>query len=72
MLNTMELSADWAASGNITIVALTIAIIITASQSDKYKTNVTFFLPLLQLPARDLSLSAPALCVLGSVCAARR
>lgn len=66
MLNTTELSADWAASGNITIVALTI------SQSDKYKTNVTFFLPLLQLPVRDLSLSAPALCVLGSVCAARR
>lgn len=53
VLNTMKLSADWAASGNIAIVALTIAIITTASQSDKYKTNVTFFLLLLQLPARD-------------------
>lgn len=63
MLNTMELSADWAPSGNIAIVVLTIAIIITASRTDKYKTNVTFFSqPLLQLPVRDLSLPDAALC----------
>lgn len=54
------------------IEALTIAIIITASQSDKYKTNITFFLPLLQLPTRDLSLTAPSLCLLGCICVARR
>lgn len=45
VLNVMELSTDWAASGNIVIEALTIAIIITASRSDKYNTNVTAFLP---------------------------
>lgn len=53
VLNTMELSADWAASGNIAIVTLTIVITITAGQSDKYKKEVTILL--LQLPARDLS-----------------
>lgn len=46
MLNTIELSADWASSGNTAIEALKIAIIIKASQSDKYKTNDAFFLPL--------------------------
>lgn len=45
VLNVMELSTDWAASGSIVIEALTIAIIITASRSDKYNTNVTAFLP---------------------------
>lgn len=45
MLKAMELSADWAASGNTVIEALTIAVIITASRRDKYNTNVAAFLP---------------------------
>lgn len=46
-LNTMEISTDWAATGNVAIIALTTAIISTASLSDKYTINVTFFLSLL-------------------------
>lgn len=64
-LNTMEISTDWAATGNVAIIALTTAIISTASLSDKYTINVTFFLSLLQLHARGLSLSIPVPCVLG-------